>query len=94
MKSHPLPCLLFRSTCQFCALLAATIVFGCSGGSVPQDASEDPTLTQCVDPRPEICTREYRPVCGVSEDESMKTYGNACDACSNQDVTGHRPGTC
>jgi hypothetical protein len=94
MKSHPVPFLLFRSTCQFCALLAATIAFGCSGGSVRQDASDDPTLTQCVDPRPEVCTHEYRPVCGESEDGSMKTYGNACGACSHQEVTGHRPGEC
>jgi hypothetical protein len=94
MKSHPLHSLLFPSALPFGALLAAAILFGCSAGSVPQDAPADPILTQCVDPRPQVCTREYRPACGESEDGSTKTYGNACTACSDPAVVGHRPGEC
>jgi hypothetical protein len=94
MKSPPLLSLLFRSAQPFGVLLAAAILFGCSDGSVPQDAPDDPTLTRCVDPRPQVCTREYRPVCGESKDGSTKTYGNACTACSDPAVVGHRPGEC
>lgn len=94
MKHHSLLSLLFRSAQPFGALLTAAILFGCSGGSAPQDAPDDPTLTRCVDPRPQVCTHEYRPVCGESEDGSAKTYGNACTACSDPDVAGHRPGEC
>jgi len=94
MRSHPLLPLLFRSAQPFGVLLAAAILFGCSAGSVPQDAPDDPTLTRCVDPRPQVCTREYRPACGESQDGSKKTFGNACTACSDQAVVGHRPGEC
>jgi hypothetical protein len=94
MKRHPRHLLLFRSAAPFGALLAATITLGCSGGNAPQGAPDDPTLTRCVDPRPEVCTHEYRPVCGESKDGSTKTYGNACTACSHEGVVGHRPGEC
>jgi hypothetical protein len=94
MKRHSILSLLSHSAPPFGALLAMVILFGCSGGSAPQDAPDDPTLTRCVDPRPQVCTHEYRPVCGESEDGSAKTYGNACTACSDPAVVGHRPGEC
>jgi hypothetical protein len=94
MKSHSRLSRFFCSAQPFGVLLAAAILFGCSGESVPQDPHDDPTLTQCVDPRPQVCTREYRPVCGESKDGSTKTYGNACTACSDTAVAGHRAGEC
>lgn len=95
-----------RHAIQSCAVLALACLLGCSSGSAPQDTlntqentqkntqEDTPELTRCVGPRPQICTREYRPVCGESLDGSTKTFGNACDACSHQEVVGHRPGEC
>jgi tetratricopeptide (TPR) repeat protein len=48
----------------------------------------------CADPRPQMCTRDYRPACGQHRDGSRKTYGNACTACSNPDVLTQAAGAC
>jgi len=57
-------------------------------------ASPDPELNVCEDPRPQICTAHYDPVCGQVGDGKYKTYANACSACSDGDVSRHRPGAC
>ena len=48
----------------------------------------------CADPRPQMCTREYRPACGLHRNGSRKTYGNACSACSDPDVVSQAAGAC
>lgn len=59
-----------------------------------QDAANQDMDVVCKDPRPEICTMNYLPVCGISSDETVKTYANGCTACSNQHVLGYREGAC
>lgn len=51
-------------------------------------------LTACSDPRPEICTQIYAPVCATHADGSSRTYGNDCSACADTTVTGWLPGAC
>ena len=51
-------------------------------------------LGMCTDPRPEICTQNYAPVCGIHEDGSRQTYSNGCTACSNPAVVGALPEPC
>lgn len=48
----------------------------------------------CADPRPQMCTRDYRPACGVRRDGSRKTYGNACSACADPEVVKQDAGAC
>ena len=50
--------------------------------------------TKCTDPRPQVCTMNYVPVCGVRSDQTTKTYSNDCSACSDPDVIGHNSGAC
>lgn len=52
------------------------------------------TQHHCEEPRPEICTREYVPVCAIKRDNSQGLYGNGCSACSNPEVTGYNEGAC
>ncbi len=54
-------------------------------------------LKVCTEPRPEICTMDYTPVCGlqtVSGKEQWKTYSNACSACSDSSVSGYVENAC
>jgi tetratricopeptide (TPR) repeat protein len=48
----------------------------------------------CADPRPQMCTRDYRPACGIRRDGSRKTYGNACSACADPEVVTQGAGAC
>ncbi len=48
----------------------------------------------CADPRPQMCTREYRPACGIHRDGSRKTYSNPCSACADADVVSQAAGAC
>lgn len=51
-------------------------------------------LTICDTPRPEICTMNYLPVCGVSDSGNRKTFSNGCVACSSLSVIGFEQGSC
>jgi hypothetical protein len=80
-------------------------LIACTGDE--RDAGTPPTLhldrqtaepaaapIPCEDPRPEVCTQHYDPVCGEREDGSRETYSNACAACSDPRVGSHRAGAC
>lgn len=64
----------------------------------------DTTFTVCQE-RSEMCTREYRPVCGLQlkgiqcvttpcPSVDAITKSNACQACADADVTGYYQGSC
>ena len=48
----------------------------------------------CTMPRPQVCTKEYRPVCATRRDGTRRTYGNGCSACAEANVVSHIPGPC
>jgi alkaline phosphatase D len=56
--------------------------------------SDEQKWITCPDPRPQVCTQEYRPVCGQWQDGSMKTYTNGCSACTDPAVNGYRAEAC
>ena len=51
-------------------------------------------ITVCTEPRPQICTREYLPVCAIKKDGAEKTYATGCTACSDKQVVSYREGAC
>jgi hypothetical protein len=50
--------------------------------------------TMCSEPRPEVCTLDYNPVCGYKSDGTSKTYSNGCSACSEKEVIGYKNEEC
>jgi hypothetical protein len=63
---------------------------GCAGSGPPVQSG----MTVCEDPRPQVCTMIYSPVCGIHEDKSQKTYASDCTACSKATVVGYELGEC
>ena len=55
---------------------------------------DEEQMIACKEPRPQLCTQDYRPVCAVRQDGSYKTYFNGCSACSDPAVSGYHEGTC
>lgn len=76
----------------------------CSAGGEAGSA-RDPGYVECVVPRPELCSQDHRPVCGLRNNGvrcattpcpswERKSYSNACVACADGAVYGWRPGAC
>jgi len=80
------------SNSRIAALIVAAVGSGCN--SAPHPAHLDAESSRCSDPRPEVCTSHYDPVCGIDEDGSRRTYGNACNACADPAIVRHMPGEC
>lgn len=76
------------------------VIISCLGACANQ--SVEPMMPEgviaCSEPRPQICTREYRPVCGYtfnnSNSISEKTYATGCTACAHPSVQAYRPEAC
>ena len=83
-------------------ILLVLTVFGLAACSTTETTAEIvkplpklPTYgNSCPDERPQICTMDYRPVCGTTASGELKTFGNACGACSDATVRGYSEGEC
>ncbi|MEM1111475.1 MAG: hypothetical protein AAGI11_06165 [Pseudomonadota bacterium] len=55
---------------------------------------EPPQRTLCEDPRPQVCTMEYNPVCALRTAGGWETYSSPCNACADDRVFSHLPAAC
>ena len=62
------------------------LMLGACATAGPDKPAPPAGATVCEDPRPEVCTMDYRPVCGTLRDGSKKTYSNGCGACADAEV--------
>lgn len=65
-----------------------------AGCALPGEKPPPVDYAACGAPRPEVCTMEYRPVCGLHEAGLKQTYSNACSACADLTVVAHTAGAC
>ena len=71
-------------------ILFATICFT----SCDTNSDNENLDTMCSEPRPEVCTREYDPVCGYKSDGKSNTYSNGCSSCTEKEIIGYKKGEC
>ena len=74
-------------------MILCLAIAGCAAPAANQPAPAA-GATVCEDPRPEVCTMDYRPVCATLKDGSSKTYSNGCGACSDANVNSWIEGEC
>ncbi|WP_435214043.1 hypothetical protein ACMAY6_02110 [Luminiphilus sp. nBUS_16] len=72
-----------------CAPMSGTGVSTKNGSEAESAAS-----TQCRDPRPMVCTMEYRPVCATLVSGGAATYPSGCNACADVVVNSWTDGPC
>ncbi len=102
-----------------CKALTAECLACADGVSVEEYCAQQPGRTgcgerpepsrdgyvACTEPRPEICTAQYDPVCAQADmgvrcirapcpATEWRTYGNGCGACRDEEVLGYVPGEC
>jgi hypothetical protein len=67
-------------------IAAACLTLGACASVGSDQSIAAASATICEDPRPEVCTMDYTPVCATLQDGSVKTYPNGCGACADANV--------
>ncbi len=76
----------FLTACGFGGRSEPAPVVGASGGAGGG--------TACSEPRPQVCTMEYAPVCANTLAGVSKQYSSGCNACADDQVTSYQNGEC
>jgi hypothetical protein len=72
-----------------CAIMVG-FAFGMIGGA----ALAQTAPIMCKDPRPEMCTMQFDPVCAQTADGTKKTASNGCAACGDKSIVAYTRGKC
>lgn len=82
---------------NFKALTLAAVSAGavaCSATTPSAPEADIPTANTCQEPRPQVCTTIYAPVCARHADGHEETHASACNACADDTTTAYRNGAC
>ncbi len=69
-------------------IACALVLAGCS-----TQPPASPVIA-CSEPRPQVCTMEYAPVCAELVAGGRKQYASACNACADDTVASYLKGEC
>ena len=75
--------------CPGITIIGALLLAGCAVTETPLPAGHP-----CEDPRPQVCTMNYEPVCGYTAEGTAETFSNSCSACSNPQVVVYQGDKC
>ncbi|SMF62802.1 hypothetical protein SAMN02745866_04037 [Alteromonadaceae bacterium Bs31] len=83
----------------FVYVCLSIFLWACEGTPEQQNVEVAPTPRPiepqlCTEPRPQICTMIYDPVCATREDGTQTTEASDCSACGNSSVVSYLPGEC
>lgn len=76
------------------SLFLITILYVTACASTQQPQTLNVEAIKCPALRPEMCTMDYLPVCGILSEGSFQTYSNGCNACADLKVTSYSQGEC
>lgn len=83
---------------SFALVSLSMLVVGCATSNEDKnEINNEPgalDIILCEEPRPQICTREYDPVCATLKDGSTKTGSTGCTSCSDPEVISYKKGAC
>ena len=88
---------MFKIKRYFSLVCLSMCLSACATTSVEKNDINEPgalDLILCEEPRPQICTREYNPVCATLKDGTTKTGSTGCTSCSDSEVVGYKMGAC
>jgi hypothetical protein len=71
-------------------LATALAAAGCATEPPPAELLQG----SCSEPRPQVCTMIWAPVCAVHDDGHLQTHASACNACADSSVRAYTPGAC
>ena len=100
MQSNQLGRLRHIVATGLCAIPVAALLGVSADGKIQQpEITEAPRSGEavavlCEEPRPMICTQEYKPVCARMDNGTWRTYPSGCSACADASVIGYEDGPC
>ncbi len=74
------------------AFLGVLLTGACA--APPEIAVADGGPTSCSEPRPQVCTMIYAPVCAEHNGGRFETHASACNACADDTTLAYVDGLC